>query len=100
MRPMADEAKPPATRRKVHALLLGARLDTSGLERADVLSTTPLAFRAGHDGVVTVFRYGVVVLFGMSLLEEDEVLRALAGRIISPVKKREDEMASIEILAD
>jgi len=97
---MADEAKPPATRRKVHALLLGDRIDTSGLERADVLSTTPLAFRAGHDGVVTVFRYGVVVLFGMSLLEEDEVLHGLRGRIIRPVKLREDETATVEIAAE
>ena len=32
------------------ALLLGDRLDVAGLERSDVLSTTPLAFRAGQDG--------------------------------------------------
>ena len=85
---------------KVHALLLGDRIDTAGLERTDVLSTTPLAFRAGQDGVVTVFRYGVVVLFGMSILEEDEVLRGLHSRIIRPVKQREDETATIEIVAD
>ena len=67
---MTPEINPPSSRRKVRALLLGDRIDTSGLERTDVLSTTPLAFRAGKDGVVTVFRYGVVVLFGVSALEE------------------------------
>jgi uncharacterized Rmd1/YagE family protein len=82
------------------ALLLGDRIDTSGLERTDVLSTTPLAFRAGQDGVVTVFRYGVVVLFGMSLLEEDEVLRGLRGRIIRTVERPEEETAIIEISVD
>jgi uncharacterized Rmd1/YagE family protein len=86
--------------RKVRALLLGDRIDTSGLERTDVLSTTPLAFRAGKDGVVTVFRYGVVVLFGLSVLEEDEVLRGLRIRVIRPLEQREDESATIEIAPD
>ena len=97
---MVDQSSKGAVRKKVHALLLGDRIDMAGLERTDVLSATPLAFRAGHDGVVTVFRYGVVVLFGMSILEEDEVLRALHSRIIRPVKQREDETATVEIAAD
>src|SRR4030088_1211081 len=70
--PMTPEINPPSSRRKMRALLLGDRIDTSGLERTEVLSTAPLAFRAGKDGVVTVFRYGVVALFGVSPLEEDE----------------------------
>jgi uncharacterized Rmd1/YagE family protein len=86
-----------ATHRKVRALLLGDRIDTSGLEHTDVLSTTPLAFRAGKDGVVTVFRYGVVVLFGVSVLEEDEVLRSLRGRVVRPIAGREDESATIDV---
>src|SRR6266550_1021081 len=52
-KPMTPEIDPPTSRRKVRALLLGDRIDTSGLERTDVLSTAPLAFRAGKDGVVT-----------------------------------------------
>jgi hypothetical protein len=40
---------------------------------------------------VTVFRYGVVVLFGMSILEEDQVVRGLHDRTVRPVKVREDE---------
>jgi uncharacterized Rmd1/YagE family protein len=86
--------------KKVRALLLGDRIDTSGLERTDVLSTAPLAFRAGRDGLVTVFRYGVVVLFGLSVLEEDEVLRGLRGRIVRPIEQREDETAVVEIAPD
>jgi uncharacterized Rmd1/YagE family protein len=97
---MTPEISPSATRRKVRALLLGDRIDTSGLERTDVLSTAPLAFRAGKDGVVTVFRYGVVVLFGVSALEEDEVLRSLRARVIRPIELREDETATIEIAPD
>src|SRR5262245_54566405 len=97
---MANEPNPAPIRRKLRAILLGDRIDTSGLERTDVLSTTPLAFRAGQDGVVAVFRYGVVVLFNLSLLEEDEVLRGLRSRIIRPIEAREEETAIIELSPD
>src|SRR5690349_3245813 len=82
------------------ALLLGDRIDTVGLERNDVLSTSPLAFRAGNAGVVALFRYGVAVLIGMSTLEEDEVVRQLDGRIIKPAERREEESTRIEIAPD
>src|SRR5262245_5960843 len=94
-------AEEPAQHRKtVRALLLGDRIDTSGLEHGDVLSTTPLAFRAGQDGVVTVFRYGVVVFFGLSVLDEDEVLQALRRRTVQPFAQHESETATIEISPD
>src|SRR6266566_3644264 len=70
--PMTTEISPLAMRRKARAILLGDRIDTSGLEQTDVLATAPLTFRAGKDGVVTVLRYGVAVLFDLSVLEEDE----------------------------
>src|SRR5215469_10661190 len=82
------------------ALLIGDRLDTSGLERSDVLSTSPLAFPAGANGVATLFRYGVVVLIGLTPLEEDEVLRTLQPRVIGGFSRREEETAVIEISAD
>jgi len=97
---MANEPNPAPIRRKLRAILLSDRIDTSGLERTDVLSTTPLAFRAGLDGVVAVFRYGVVVLFNLSLLEEDEVLRGLRSRVIRPIEAREEETAIIELSPD
>jgi uncharacterized Rmd1/YagE family protein len=82
------------------ALLVADRLDTAGLERSDALSTAPLAFPAGANGVVTLFRYGVVVLIGLTPLEEDEVLRSLAPRIVGPLGRREEETALIEISTD
>ena len=54
--------------------MLGERLDTAGLERADVLSTSPLSFRVGAGGVAVLFRYGVVVLAGLSALEDEDLL--------------------------
>ncbi len=81
------------------ALLVGDRLDISGLERSDVLSTAPLAFQSG-SGVVALFRYGAVVLVGLTPLEEDEVLRGLQPRISGAFARREEETAIIEISAE
>jgi uncharacterized Rmd1/YagE family protein len=97
---MSDAANLPRSGITARALLLGERIDTVGLERHDVLSTTPLAFRAGKAGIVALFRYGVAVLIGMSALEEDEVIRQLDGRIIRPADRREEEATRIEIAPD
>jgi uncharacterized Rmd1/YagE family protein len=96
-------APPPASapvRCTARALLLGERIDTAGLERSDVISTSPLAFRVGASGFAVLFRYGVVVLVGLSPIEEDEVLRGIGPRAISPYAKIEDEAATIEIAPD
>ena len=90
----------PATRRSVRALLLGDRIDTSGLDQTGVISTAPMTFRAGQNGLVAVFRFGVVVLFDLSVLEADDVLRRLSPRVIRPVTVREDETAVIEAALD
>ena len=84
----------------VRALLLGERIETGGLERNDVLSKVPLAFRAGEHGTVALFRYGVAVLFAMSPLEEEEIIRRLDGRVIGPMAPREEETFRIEIAPD
>jgi len=79
------------------ALLLGERIDLAGLERSDVISTTPLAFRAGHSGYAVLFRYGAVVLIGLSVVEEDELIRGLKPRVAVPFARAEDETVTIEI---
>ena len=90
---------PVAPRRlTARALLLGERIDTVGLERSEMISTNPLAFRVGGHGEVVLFRYGVAVLFGLSPVEEDEVLRGLRPRIIAPFDRYEDETATIEVV--
>jgi hypothetical protein len=48
-----------------HAILLGDRINTSGVE-GETLSTSPLAIRIGNEGIAVLFRYGVVVLIGLS----------------------------------
>jgi uncharacterized Rmd1/YagE family protein len=82
------------------ALLLGERIDVAGLERSDVISTTPLAFRAGHEGYAVLFRYGALVLFGLSVVEEDELVRGLKPRIVGAFSRPEVEGVTIEITPD
>ncbi len=77
--------------------MAGNRLDTTGLERVDAISTNPLAFPVGPTGFAVLFRTGIVVLFGLSPIEEDEILRGLAPRVSGPLQTREDEAALIEV---
>jgi uncharacterized Rmd1/YagE family protein len=90
----------PPTRCTARALLLGDRIETAALERSDVIATAPLAFRVGASGFAVLFRYGCVVMIGLSPIEEDEVLRGILPRVTGPAAKLEDEVATIEISPD
>ncbi len=81
----------------VRALLLGDRLDTGGLERSDMISTTPFAFRIDDHGFAALFRYGVVVLAGLSPVEEDDFLRKLEPRVSGRLGRLEDEVAQVRL---
>jgi uncharacterized Rmd1/YagE family protein len=79
---------PAAPRRlTARAILLGERIDIVSLERSEMISTNPLAFRVDGHGEVVLFRYGVAVLFDLSPVEEDEVLRGLRPRILAPATR-------------
>ncbi|ARQ00178.1 RMD1 family protein [Pseudorhodoplanes sinuspersici] len=97
--PASTTTAAPRRRLTAHALILGERIDTLGLERSDVISTVPLAFRVGN-GFAVLFRYGVAVLVGLSPIEEDETIRGLGPRIIGSFDRMEDESATIEIAPD
>ncbi len=88
------------TRITARAFFVAERINTAGLERGDVISTTPLTFRVGEGGVAVLFRYGVVVLIGLNALEEDEFLRGLEHRMTGAFERREEESASIELAAE
>jgi uncharacterized Rmd1/YagE family protein len=91
---------PTKTRRRVKAFLLSDRIDTSNLEHNGVVSTAPLTYKFGAEGFVTLFRYGVAVVMGLTAAEEDEVLRSLQRRLIRPVKPPEEESVLIELAPD
>src|SRR5262245_64034737 len=91
-----------ATNRQLtaRALLLGERIDLAGLERSDLISATPLAFRAGQEGYAVLFRYGAVVLIGLSVLEEDGLIRSVQPRITGAFARREDAGVTIEVVVE
>jgi uncharacterized Rmd1/YagE family protein len=98
---VTEQAAPtqPA-RMTARALSLGARLDAAGLERADMISSTPLAFTVGHAGLVVLYRFGVAVLFGLSPLEEDAFLRQVKARVVGERDRIDDETVVMEIALD
>ena len=101
LQPTTAQARPlTAARLTARAILLGERIDTAGLERRDLIATNPIAFKAGANGQVVLFRYGAAVLIGLAAIEEDEVLRALAPRVLSRFERQEQESATIEIIAE
>ena len=95
----ATVAPPTRLRLAARMHLLGERLDTAGLERSDVISKIPLAFRVG-DGYAVLFRYGAVVLIGLTPIAEDEVLRGLRPRVQGAFASVDTETAVIEITPD
>ncbi len=84
----------------VRAIAIADRIETTRLERTDLVSDNPVAFEEGDGGFVVVFRFGVVVMFGLSPLEEERVLAALALRVERPRARRDEETSVILAQSD
>jgi len=81
---------------KARALLLGDRLDLKAFKIADCLATTPLTLEVDNDGGVAVlFRYGVVVLFGVKTLDEVSFIEKLNPLITNAYTSPEIEELEI-----
>jgi uncharacterized Rmd1/YagE family protein len=96
---MTDEARPSKTptRLTARALIVGERIDTAGLERPDMISSLPLAFRVGPTGMVALFRFGAAVMVGLTPLEEEDTLAKLQSRVSGARARSDDETAVLEI---
>src|ERR1700733_5154769 len=88
------------TRLTARALIVGERIDTAGLERPDMISSLPLAFRVGERGMAALFRFGVAVMVGLSPLEEEDLLAKLKSRVSGARALGDDEIAVLEISPD
>jgi uncharacterized Rmd1/YagE family protein len=96
----ATDVTTAPTRLTVHALIVGERIDTAGLERPDTISLLPLAFRVGEHGMVALFRFGVAVMAGLTPLEEEDLLHKLQWRVTGERARGDDETAVLEISPD
>ena len=94
---MPEQAQPRTSSRRVRAVLLGDRINTANIDRVQVICPAPLTYRFGTDGLVTLFRYGVAVLIGLTPPQEEEVLRELRPRVSRPIDVSEEETASVEV---
>src|SRR4249919_2284897 len=84
----------------VRALQLGERIDVKGLEREDAFSSVPLAFRTSGDGIAVLFKSGAAVFIVMNPVDEEQLIRGLADRIIEPLAVRETENLRLVVKPD
>jgi len=79
-----------------HAIQVGDRINTTGIE-GETLSTAPLAIRIDKAGIAVLFRYGVVVLIGLTQQQEQNFLETLAIRVSGKFDRYEEEGALIKL---
>ena len=79
------------TKLHVRALFVGERLELRAFEKTNSLALSPLMIGAGKRGCAVLFRYGVVVLFGLSAVEEVLFLGDLDSYVRSAFPAPESE---------
>jgi len=97
---MASISPLDRTEFRVRALLVGERLDLRALTRMERMANDPLTITAGAAGFAILFRYGAVVLFDLTPLEESEFLRQLAPLVQRPYAAPEIESIDIHVDPD
>ena len=89
----------PAPTLRIRALMLGDRINPSGLEIGSLVSSAPVAIRV-HAGLAVIFRYGVVVLIGLLPSEEKVLIDTLKPRVIGEFSPYEEETAQAQLCND
>lgn len=69
------------------AVFIAERLDLRDFEKANCLAKKPLLLTAGSSGCAALFRYGAVVLFGLSAIEETTLLDSLKPFLLEPFEQ-------------
>ncbi|WP_455212082.1 RMD1 family protein [Kaarinaea lacus] len=79
------------------ALFVGQRLELREFERSKRLASNPLVVTVGSDGCAVLFKYGVVVLFGLTAVEEVAFLDNIKSFINSPLGELESEELDVHL---
>ncbi|MBD3618113.1 MAG: RMD1 family protein [Chromatiales bacterium] len=83
------------------AVLVGERIEVRALENAERLASSPSTVAVGTSGCAVLFRYGVVVFFGVEAMEEATFLDQLQRLVTAPCSGRaETESLRLHIAAD
>ena len=77
------------------AVLLGQRLELKQFRTSTYLAVNPLTLRYGQHGTVVLFRYGVVVMYGLGAIEETRLLEELTPYVRDPMQNTEEELLEL-----
>ena len=83
----------------IRAMFLGDRLDTAAFRESERVGVSPLVIRHGQ-GLVVMFRYGAVVMFGIEPLEQASLLRQLREFVATPFSEPEQEQLALRVTPD
>jgi required for meiotic nuclear division protein 1 len=83
---------------RARAMFVGHRIDLRAFEHTQRLATGPLMVSAGAGGCVVLFRYGVVVLFGLDAVEQVNFMAGIEGLVVEPFDQAETE--EIDLVLD
>ena len=83
----------------VKAYYLGEKINLRTFEKATV-AEYPLTIQAGTKGHAVIFRYGVIVVFNLSPIEEASFLDDISQFVVAPLANPESELRQIEYNAD
>lgn len=84
----------------VVAHFVGERIDTRSIGAEARLAEFPVLVRAGAHGLAAVFRYGVVVTFGLDAVEQMSLLKHLGGWVAAPLAEPETESIDVRVESD
>ena len=82
---------------KARALLIGERIDLRALEWTERLSATPLTLAVKGGGIAVLFRYGVIVFFGVPPMEQVAFLNQVMLMVTQPYDRPEAEILEIRL---
>lgn len=93
---MLEQAKTLSAR----AWFLGTRIDMREMAHGSTIALAPLTMLVGQRGYSMIFRFGVVVLFGLSAAEEAEIIQGLDAYLHNRFVTPECEAVDILIAPD
>ena len=84
-----DELFGGAERIRARAMFIGQRLDLRAFEKMEQMASAPMVVRAGAGGLAVLFRYGMVVFFGLNPSETVSFLEDIESLVIDPFAEPE-----------
>ena len=79
------------------AVLLGPRISLKSVPRENEIAAYPLTLKVSETGFAVLFRYGAVVMFGLSQAEEEEFLKEVLSHVPDIYETREEETEPIHL---